>query len=95
MNNLNKEIPVNYNGEVIGYTADEGKTIIFNNEDSSKKLNELLKNKIVGVSSRAIGKIKSDNTIEEIEKISYDISSYGTINILHTKEELDKKKNNE
>ena len=75
---MNKEIPVKYNGEIVGYTTDEGKTIQFNDSDASKKVNEILNQKqTVWVSSRAIGEIKSDNTVEEKEKISYDISHFG------------------
>ena len=75
---MSKGIPVRYNGEIVGYTIDEGKTIQFNDEGSSKKVNEMLSQKqTVWVSSRAIGEIKSDNTVEEKEKISYDISHFG------------------
>jgi hypothetical protein len=75
---MSKEIPVEYNGEIVGYTTDEGKTIQFNDSDASKKVNEMLNQKqMVWVSSRAIGEIKSDNTVEEKEKISYDISHFG------------------
>ena len=75
---MSKDIPVKYNGEIVGYTTDEGKTIQFNDGESSKKVNELLtQNQTIWVSSRAIGKIKDDNTVEETEKISYDISHFG------------------
>ena len=75
---MNKGIPVKYNGEIVGYTTDEGKTIQFNDSDSSKKVNKLLtQNQTVWVSARAIGKIKDDNTVEETEKISYDILNFG------------------
>ena len=75
---MNKGIPVKYNGEIVGYTTDEGKTIQFNDSDSSKKVNKLLtQNQTVWVSVRAFGKIKDDNTVEETEKISYDILNFG------------------
>ena len=76
---MNKEIPVKYNGEIVGYTTDEGKTIQFNDSDASKKVNEMLNQKqsIWGISSRAIGEIKSDNTVELNEIKSYDISHFG------------------
>jgi hypothetical protein len=75
---MNKGIPVKYNGEIVGYTTDEGKTIQFNDSDSSKKVNELLtQNQTVWVSARAIGKIKDDNTVEETGKKSYDILNFG------------------
>jgi hypothetical protein len=74
---MNKGIPVKYNDEIVGYTADEGKTIQFNDSDTSKKVIEMLTQNQGGwVSSRSIGEIKSDNTIEEKEKISYDISHF-------------------
>jgi hypothetical protein len=79
---MSKErVPVNYNGEVVGYTVDGGKTMVFNDSDTSKKMvDELLNqtNQTIGISARAIGKIKDDNTVEVTEKISYDIFNFGT-----------------
>ena len=78
---MSKGIPVKYNGEIVGYTTDEGKTFQFNDNDTSKKMvDELLNqtNQTIGISARAIGKIKDDNTVEVTEKISYDIFNFGT-----------------
>jgi hypothetical protein len=62
---MNKEIPVNYNGEIVGYTTDERNTIQFNDSDASKKVIAMLnQNQTVWVSSRAIDEIKSNNTVE-------------------------------
>jgi hypothetical protein len=75
---ISKErVPINYNGEVVGYTVDGGKTMVFNDSDTSKKMVDELLNQIIGISARAIGKIKDDNTVEETEKISYDILNFG------------------
>jgi len=74
---MNKAIPVKYNGEVVGYTVDGGKTMVFNDSDTSKKMVDELLNQTIGISARAIGKIKDDNTVEETEKISYDILNFG------------------
>ena len=75
---MSKGIPVKYNGEIVGYTTDEGKTFQFNDNDTSKKMVDELLNQTIGISARAIGKIKDDNTVEETEKISYDILNFGT-----------------
>ena len=83
---MSKTIPVKYNDEIVGYTTDEGKTIQFNDSDASKRVNEMLSQKqTVWVSSRAIGEIKSDNTVEEKEKISYDISHFENTTIKQLK----------
>ena len=74
---MSKEIPVKYNGEIVGYTTDEGKTIQFNDSESSKKVNKLLtQNQTIWVSSRSIGQIKDDNTVEETLNASLDISHF-------------------
>ena len=92
MNNLDKHIPVKYNNEIVGYT-DDGITIQFNDSDAAKKVNELLnKNKGIYVSSRAIGEVKSDNTIEETDKISYDILHFENIDKRYVRNEEEFKK---
>lgn len=66
---MNNRIPVNYNGVVVGYTIDGGKTIEFNEGVTEN----ILKKQIIGVSARSIGKVLDDNTVEKTEEISYDI----------------------
>jgi hypothetical protein len=61
---MSKEIPVKYNDEIVGYTTDEGKTIQFNDSDTSKKVKEMLNQKQTAwVSSRAVGEIDSNNNL--------------------------------
>ena len=70
---MNNEVPVKYNGVVVGYTIDDGKSIKFNDSVVENKLKQLSQNHMIGISSRAIGEVKDDNTVEEAEKLSYDI----------------------
>jgi hypothetical protein len=79
------KIPVKYKGEVVGYTTDGGKTIVFNDPETAENI---MRRDIVGVSSRsqtelesaeetnlefsqALEKIKKDQRIshEEAEKL--------------------------
>lgn len=74
---MNNKVPVKYNGVVVGYTIDCGKTIEFIDGAAEGKINKLLsQNQIIGVSARALGKVLDDNTVEKTEEISYDIIHY-------------------
>jgi len=58
---MDKEIPVRHNGEIVGYTTDGGKSIRFNDSESSKKVNDMLtQNQTIFISSR-----KDDNVVED------------------------------
>lgn len=71
---MNNGVPVNYNGAVVGYILDGGKTIQFIDSAAEGRINTLLgQNKIIGVSARALGELLDDNTVEKTEEISYDI----------------------
>jgi hypothetical protein len=71
---MNNEVPVKYNGVVVGYTIDDGKSIKFNDGVAENTIKDLLsRNKTICVSARAIGEVKDDNTVEKTENISYDI----------------------
>lgn len=59
----NEMIPVKYNNKVVGYTEDEGKTIVFDNSEDAKLLLQSLDTNI-GISSRGVGKISEDIVIE-------------------------------
>jgi len=71
---MNNEVPVKYNGVVVGYTIDDGKSIKFNDGVAENTIKDLLSpNKTICVSARAIGEVKDDNTVKKTEDISYDI----------------------
>jgi hypothetical protein len=70
---MNNKVPVKYNDEIVGYVYDEGRTIEFIDSVVENKLKLLSQNHMIGVSSRAIGEIKDDNTVKETEKLSYHI----------------------
>jgi hypothetical protein len=71
----NEMIPVKYNNKVVGYTEDEGKTIVFDNSEDAKllllKLQSLDTN--IGISSRGVGKVSEDGFVIEREVKSLDI----------------------
>ena len=70
---MNNEIlPVKYNGKVVGYTQDEGKTIHFNDNEEAKLLSKSL-NTNIGISSRGVGKISEDGFVVERKVTSFDI----------------------
>ncbi len=74
---MNNKVPVNYNGVVVGYTWDEGKTIEFIDSVAENEISGLIsQGQIIGLSSRAIGELKDDNTAEKTEEISYDLLHY-------------------
>jgi hypothetical protein len=74
---MNNKVPVNYNGVVVGYTWDEGKTIEFIDSVAENEINRLIsQGQIIGLSSRAIGEVRDDNTVEKTEEISYDLLHY-------------------
>ncbi len=64
---MNK-IPVKYNNKIIGYTVDNGKTIIFNDTIEAKEILES-KDKTHFVSSRSIGQTQIDKSVIETEII--------------------------
>ena len=74
---MNNKVPVNYNGIVVGYTYDKGKTIEFIDSNVENEINRLIsQGQIIGLSSRAIGELRDDNTVEKTEEISYDLLHY-------------------
>jgi len=68
----NEMIPIKYNGKVVGYTQDEGKTIHFNDSEETKLLLKSL-NTNIGISSRGVGKISEDGFAIERKVESFDI----------------------
>jgi hypothetical protein len=64
---MNK-IPVTYKSKIIGYTIDNGKTIIFNDSVEAKEILES-KDKTHFVSSRSIGQTQIDKSVIETEII--------------------------
>jgi hypothetical protein len=71
-----EKIDVKYNNIVVGYTYDEGKTVIFLDNEAAKEIqSQILNGYTVGVSSRRMGVIKEDNHVDY-----KDITEYGLIN---------------
>ena len=68
----NEMIPLNYNGKVVGFSDDEGKSIHFNNSEGAKLLLQSLDTNI-GISSRGVGKVSEDGSVIEREVKSLDI----------------------
>jgi len=58
MINTYMNIPVKYKNTVIGYTPDEGNTIVFDESETAKYVKSKILNKgIISVSSRSTGEV--------------------------------------
>lgn len=80
---MSENIPVHFNGAIVGYSADGGKTFVITDTFAKEKIESLLhQGETISVSVRSLGEIADDKTIKETRKISCDI-----LNIEHNPSE--------